>query len=207
MPLHLIPGLGATPDLYAGYDFPFPTRLADYAAPPHPACTFAEYAEFMIQSHGIQPGDSIIGVSLGGMMACEISKRIPIRQITLISSCTHSRQLQPLLTRMSFLGPHLPWPLFRRIARPLPGLSPARRQAVQMFQKADSDFVRWACTHAAHWQGLTQPHPDLVSIHGDRDPVFPVGRQKIHHLIPGGDHLMVISRRDEILPLLLDRHL
>lgn len=205
MSLHLIPGLGATPALYTGYEFPFPVKRLNYLRPPNATCSFAEYAQLFIHEHGIQAGDSLIGVSLGGMLACEISKWLPIQKLTLISSCTKSQHLHPLLMRLSFLGPILPWDLIRRVAIPVPGLSEERRLAVEMFRESDPVFVRWACSHAAGWDGL-KSSADLFSIHGDHDPVFPVERQTVHHVIHGGDHLMVISRQAEILPLLLQRH-
>ncbi|HAL73416.1 MAG TPA: hypothetical protein DCP71_16775 [Verrucomicrobiales bacterium] len=138
-------------------------------------CSFDEYAAFLIRRQGIQPGDSLVGVSLGGMLACEISKQVHIAKLTLISSCTQRQHLHPLLSRLAFLGPFVPWGL------------------------------RWACSCAADWSGL-EGHEDVVSIHGDRDPVFPIHRQRVHHTIVGGDHLMVISRQAEILPLLMARH-
>lgn len=205
MSLHFLPGLGATSALFSGYPFPFPVHRLDYPSPPRPCYGFDEYAAFLIHWHGILPGDSLVGVSLGGMLACEISKQVPIAKLTLISSCTQRQHLHPLLSRLSFLGPYVPWGRLQRVARPFPGLSPARRLAVEMFREADTDFVRWACSCAADWSGLAT-HADLVSIHGDRDPVFPIHRQRVHHRIEGGDHLMIISRRTEILPLLLERH-
>lgn len=205
MSLHFLPGLGATSALYSGYTFPFPVHRLDYSGPPMPGCGFDEYAAFLIQRQGIQPGDSLVGVSLGGMLACEISKQVPIRKLTLISSCTQRQHLHPLLSRLSFLGPYVPWAQIQRVVQPLPGLSLARKLAVEMFREADTDFVRWACSCAAEWSGL-EGHEDVVSIHGDRDPVFPIHRQRVHHTIVGGDHLMVISRRVEIMPLLMARH-
>ena len=205
MSLHFLPGLGATSALYSGYSFPFPIHTLDYPRPPRPGCGFDEYAAFLIQRQGIKPGDSLVGVSLGGMLACEISKQVPICKLTLISSCTQRQHLHPLLTRLAFLGPYLPWGRLQRVARPVPGLSPARKLAVKMFREADADFVRWACSCAADWSGLAE-HEDLVSIHGDRDPVFPIQRQRVHLTLSGGDHLMILSRQAEISPLLLARH-
>ena len=205
MTVHLLPGLGATSALYSGYDFPFPVRRVEYGSPPHPGCTFAEYAQFLIRENHIRPGDSAIGVSLGGMMACEISKWVPLTKITLISSCTTRSHLTPVAHRLAFLGPRLPWELFRRLSFPLPGLDEPRKKAMRMFRDADSGFVRWACSRAAAWEGL-EHHPDWFRIQGDRDPIFPIRLQQVEHVIPGGKHLMVISRRDEILPLLVARH-
>lgn len=205
MSLHFLPGLGATSALYSGYTFPFLVHRLDYPSPPMASCSFEEYAKFLIRRQGIKPGDSLVGVSLGGMLACEISKQVRIAKLTLISSCTQRQHLHPLLSRLAFLGPYVPWAQIQRVVRPLPGLSPARKLAVEMFREADKDFVHWACSCAADWSGL-DGHTDMVSIHGDRDPVFPIHRQRVHHTIAGGDHLMVISRQAEILPLLQVRH-
>lgn len=205
MSLHLLPGLGATSALYSGYSFPFTAQALEYPCPPGPGCSFDGYAAFLIRQYGIRAGDCLIGVSLGGMLACEISKQVRIAKLTLISSGTQREHLHPWLTRLSFLGPYVPWAQIQRVMRPLPGLSEARRQAVAMFREADPDFVRWACSCAADWPGLVE-HEDLVSIHGDCDLVFPIRRQRVHHTIKGGGHLMVISQRVEILQLLLTRH-
>lgn len=206
MSIHLIPGLGATSALYEGYDLPGQVQRADYPPPQDgQRTTFAEYAQFLIRHQGMQAGDSLIGMSLGGMMACEISKWLPISKITLISSCTDRQHLNPMLRHLSFMGPHLPWGALQRTVCPLPGMTASRRIAVDMFREANTSFVRWACTHAADWNGL-EHHPDLLSIHGDRDPVFPIQRQQVQRVISGGSHLMVISHREEILPLLVARH-
>nr|WP_139373462.1 hypothetical protein [Prosthecobacter debontii] len=205
MTVHLLTGLGATSALYTGYEFPFLTNRVEYSRPSSLRWSFADYAQHLIETQNIQSGDSLIGVSLGGMLACEVSKRVSISKITLISSCTQRVHLRPLLSHLSFLGPHLPWLWLQRCACSVPGMSEARKLAVSMFRESDPVFVRWACSHAANWDGLIE-HPDRVSIHGDRDSVFPIRRQIIQHLIPGGDHLMAITRRLEILPLLIERH-
>ncbi len=201
----LLPGLGATADLFADYRFPFPARTVDYSAPGSRATTFSEYALQLIAENGIRPGDSLIGVSLGGMMACEIARQISIRKITLISSCTGSQQLQPIIRRLRPLSRIVPWRLIQWAPFPNFILSHTRRRAMAMLRVADAEFIPWACLNAAVWQ-CPEHHPDLVQIHGDRDPVFPISRQEIHHTIRGGDHLMVLSRWQEIEPLLIARH-
>ena len=40
----LLPGLGATPDLFADYAFPFTTRAVDYQAPQVPGMSASDYA-------------------------------------------------------------------------------------------------------------------------------------------------------------------
>jgi hypothetical protein len=74
-----------------------------------------------------------------------------------------------------------------------------------MFRRADARFIRWACLKAATWK-CPFNHPDIMQIHGDQDPLFPASRQKITHLIRGGDHLMILSHLQQIEPLLIARH-
>ena len=201
----LLPGLGATADLFSDYRFPFLTRSVEYPAPRSRDEGFTDYAMRLIEENGIRPGDSLIGVSLGGMMACEIARQISIRKITLISSCTDSRHIQPVIRRMRPFSRVVPWWFIQRAPFPTPVLSPTRKRALAMLRRANTDFLPWACLHAAVWKCPVN-HPDLVRIHGDRDPVFPISRQEIHHIVRGGDHLMVLSRWQEIEPLLIARH-
>lgn len=205
MTVFLLPGLGATPELYADYAFPFTTRAVEYLAPRAPSMSISDYAAQLIAENGIQAGDSLIGVSLGGMLACEIARLIPISKLTLVSSCTDSDQLQPVLRHLRHLSHVIPWRIIQRLPFPSFLLNPSRRRALDMFRRADARFIRWACLRAATWKGHLS-HPDLIQIHGDQDPVFPASRQTITHLIPGGDHLMILSQRHQIEPLLIARH-
>ena len=205
MTVFLLPGLGATSDLFADYQFPFSTRRVDYPAPTAPNISFSDYARQLISDNGIQPGDSLVGVSLGGMISCEIAAQMPISKVTLVSSCTDSLQLQPFVRHLRQLSRFVPWQLIQRVPFPSFVLGSARRVALAMFRVADPEFIRWACRRAATWKS-SSIHGDVVQIHGDKDPLFPIARQKVHHIIPGGDHLMILSHRAEIQPLLIARH-
>jgi pimeloyl-ACP methyl ester carboxylesterase len=201
----LLPGLGANADLFSDDPWPFPTRAVGYSAPSSPDMGFSEYALQLIAENDIRAGDSLIGVSLGGMLAFEIARHLPIRKLTLISSCTDSRQIQPCIRRLRPLSRLIPWRLVQRAPFPSWILSESRRRGLAMFRVADTEFLPWACIHAAVWR-CPADHPDVMQIHGDRDPVFPISRQVVHHTVHGGDHLMVLSHWREIRPLLIARH-
>ncbi len=201
----LLPGLGATCDLFADYQLPFPTCAVEYPAPHSQTMGLPEYALQLISENGIRSGDSLIGVSLGGMLCIEIARLVPIRKLTLISSCTDSRHIRPFIRRLHPLSRLIPWRLIQRAPFPSCILSQSRRRALAMLRIADADFIPWACVNAAVWQ-CPAHQPDIVQIHGDKDPVFPISRQTIHHTISGGDHLMVLSHRQEIEAILIARH-
>jgi len=101
----LIPGLGATSDLFADDQFPFLNRTVDYPALSTPAVGLSEYARQLIADNGIQPGDSLIGVSLGGLISCEIAAQMFISKLTLVSSCTDSLHLVPFIRKNSTTQP------------------------------------------------------------------------------------------------------
>ncbi len=205
MTVFLLPGLGATSDLFADYQLPFQTRTVDYPAPSTPTLSFSGYAHQLIRDNGIQPGDSLIGVSLGGMISCEIAALMPIAKVTLVSSCTDSHHLQPFVRHLRQLSRVMPWRWIQKMPFPSFLLNRSRRLALAMFRMADAKFIRWACLNASIWRSPSV-HRDIIQIHGDKDPLFPISRQTIHHIISGGDHLMILSHQAEIQSLLTARH-
>lgn len=205
MTVFLLPGLGATSELFADYALPFTTRAVDYQAPQVPDMSASDYAAQLITENGIRSGDSLIGVSLGGMLSCEIARLVPIFKLTLISSCTDSDHLLPSIRPLRHLAHVMPWRIIQKLPFPSFLLNPSRHRALEMFRRADARFIRWACLKAATWK-CPFSHPDIIQIHGDQDPLFPASRQKITHLIRGGDHLMILSQLQQIEPLLIARH-
>ncbi len=197
----LIPGTGGTSELFSDYRFPFPFRAVDFPAPDSSKMTMKDYAEQFVHHHGIAPGDSLVGMSLGGMLACEISRAMEISQVVLISSGTRSEHLNPLLRRLGFLAPVMPFGWLQSL--PTPPVSRFRRRLFGMFRKVDATFLNWACSVAPRWEG-TEDHPNLTQIHGDRDPVFPFSyqREKIHHRLSGASHLAVLEKQEEINEIL-----
>jgi hypothetical protein len=111
----------------------------------------------------------------------------------------------PFIRKIRQLSRVVPWQLMQKVPFPAFVLNRHRRMALAMFRVADAKFIRWACLHAARWKSPSV-HRDIIQIHGDKDPLFPISRQKIHLIIRGGDHLMVLSHQTEILPLLIARH-
>jgi pimeloyl-ACP methyl ester carboxylesterase len=198
---YLIPGTGGTSELFSDYRFPFPFRALDFPRPEAMEMSIKDYAGQFIEHHGIVPGDTLVGMSLGGMLACEISKAIEIRQLVLISSGTRREHINPLLRRLGFLGPLMPFALMQKL--PTPPASRFRRRLIAMFRKVDPAFLNWACSVAPQWEGM-ESHPNLTQIHGDWDPVFPYSyqREKIHYRLRRAAHLAILERQNEINEIL-----
>ena len=204
MTLHFIPGIGGTADMFRDYPFPFPARAHDYPRPPSSECSFADYARFMIATQGIAAGDVLVGMSLGGMMACEIAKHLPIRKLVLVSSGTQAQHIAPWLRRLSPLSPHVPFRWLQRLTVPVGLFGEVRQRTLRMFKASDPDFLVWGCLNAPRWDGV-QGQPDLTQIHGAWDPVFPprLQRGRLHHVLPRAGHIMLLRQHREIRALLL----
>lgn len=199
--IFLIPGIGGTAELFSDYRFPVPFLAVDYPRPKTLEMSIRQYAQQLVEHCGIRPGDALVGMSLGGMMACEISKVVEIDQLILISSGTCKEHINPVLRRLGFLGPHMPFSWLQKL--PIPAASRLRRRMIQMFREADPVFLNWACSCAPHWEGL-ENHPRLTQIHGEWDPVFPFcyQRDRIHYRLQRAAHLAVLVQQKEVQQIL-----
>jgi pimeloyl-ACP methyl ester carboxylesterase len=207
MTVHLLPGIGGTEDLFRDYQFPFPVRRLGFIPPVSTDSSFASYAQAFATHHQITPGDSLIGMSLGGMIAAEISKHLPIRKLILISSGTQGHHIHPALRAISPAARFIPFKRLQTLAYPTSLFGPIRAHMLEMFRASNPQFLSWACLRAQTWTGLTH-HPNLVQIHGTRDPVFPFPGQasQIQYPVPGGDHIITL-RQPGLINQLLIQHL
>jgi pimeloyl-ACP methyl ester carboxylesterase len=206
MTVHLLPGIGGTEDLFRDYHFPFPVRHLGFMPPKSLDSSFENYAANFANHHQIAPGDILVGMSLGGMIAAEISNHFPIRKLILISSGTQSHHIHPVLRTISPAARYLPCKRLQLLARPTSLFGPIRAHMLQMFRDSEPLFITWACLHAPTWTGLKH-HPDLFQIHGTRDPVFPFSYQAsgIHYPVPMGDHIIALRLRPLINRVLIEQ--
>ncbi|HJP64577.1 MAG TPA: alpha/beta hydrolase [Mucilaginibacter sp.] len=200
----LIPGLGADYRVYrninlAGYEVVKVTWLI-----PEKTDTLASYAQKLIGHYCIEPGDIVIGNSLGGMLGIEIAKKIKLNKTILISSITTADEsprsyrwyrLFPLY-RLLPAGFFTSLGIFARYV--VGGMSREDEQLVKdMLKKTPPVFFKWAMGAALHWDNQTVPE-NVYHIHGDRDRVFPYRRIRQADIIHGGTHIMILNRAADI---------
>ncbi|AMR33324.1 hypothetical protein A0256_18815 [Mucilaginibacter sp. PAMC 26640] len=95
----LLSGMGADSRLYKNIVLPvgFDGIAMDWISPAQ-TDSLATYATKLILYFHIQPGDVVIGNSLGGMIAVEIAKQVKLVKVILISSIKKSRKLRLTLS-------------------------------------------------------------------------------------------------------------
>jgi pimeloyl-ACP methyl ester carboxylesterase len=150
----------------------------------------------------------IIGLSLGGILASELSKLLPDCKVVLISSIKtaheapgilkiarylpfynlvpvwFSRNMVPLLSRMSGVTDKEGYYLYR-----------------EMLKGWTASKLKWARKSAVNWKNNTSIR--CLHIHGTKDSIFPHKKIQNAVLINKGTHYMVMDRAKEIAEIIL----
>jgi pimeloyl-ACP methyl ester carboxylesterase len=160
-------------------------------------------------SEGIDASEPFIlaGISLGGMMAVEIAKKVPPVCTIMISSIPVSAQL-PFYFKIGRWLPLVdlvPTSFFKSAAilkRLITNETSADKELVrQMIRESDPGFIRWAMKAVVKWDNKWKPEP-FWHIHGTRDEIFPIWKVRPTHIIQKGDHLLIMTRFGEVNSIL-----
>ena len=146
----------------------------------------------------------IIGLSFGGIIAVEIAKMRPVKQLFLISSAKAVTELpypkwwMSLLVKFRLIPAaliHRPNPI---IIRMFGAHTPEEKQLMtSVLNDTDGRFLKWALRAMFSWRNTTYP-AGLIHIHGTADKMIPPENVHPTHWIEGGEHIMIYSRADEI---------
>ena len=211
MTIYLLSGLGADNRLFNGLTFSESHRVVHLPMPvPTHRQTMASYAKQI--STGIDPTEEfiLIGVSLGGMVAREISAFLKPKKVILISSAQHRSELPPLYRFMGRL----------KVNRLVPGwltkysafvLQPLfendswkdRRFFRSMLLTKPSSFYKRTVDMIVNWD-RNEGSPDIIHIHGTGDRTLPFKLVKPAYAIERGSHMMVYTRAKEVNSIIRD---
>lgn len=208
--MYMIPGTGADKRLFRLFDPGMAVHYLEWIAP-LPDESLAGYALRLCSQVDMSQPFILGGVSLGGMLAVEMSKHIPAQKVVLISSIK-TRSEMPWYFRF-FSRVHIyklfPAGFLRRLPqliRPFFGRMNKGEYNVyvDMLQHTDVHFLNWAQKAILQWQNTEAP-PNVLHLHGTQDVIFPI--RYIHNCIPikGGQHYMIVRRVREINRILQEQ--
>jgi pimeloyl-ACP methyl ester carboxylesterase len=167
--------------------------------------SMSDYAAKLIEQIDTSRPVVLIGTSLGGMLAVEISKRIKVEHIFLISTIKNKSE-QPAYFNFFRWFPLYEWMPNKVIANPdfwLKILFPEGMKSEwkvmfkDMFSKWSPSFLRWALRASLQWKNDTKID-NFTHIHGGCDIVFPHAHLSDFHLIKSGTHIMVLTKAREL---------
>jgi pimeloyl-ACP methyl ester carboxylesterase len=202
--VYFISGIGADYRLFLHLHLPEGYEPAYiHWIPPIKKERLSDYAYRLTQQIDTTEPFILAGLSLGGIMAVEIAKRIPAVCTILISSVPISADL-PKLYRVAGalqLGRLIPASLLKLAAIIKHSIwmrtAAGRRLMRQVISAGDDRFIRWALNAVLKWKNTIIPQP-LYHIHGSRDEVFPISLTTPTHIFPKGGHMFLITHPEAV---------
>ncbi len=204
MKCYCISGLGADERVFSSLSISLPMVHLLWIEP-QPKETLTEYAHRM--AHQIPDNEDFVlmGLSLGGMIATEISKIRKPKCTILLSSAIHNTEIPTLYRVIGAMGilPIIPanWftlPMF--IAKPVFGVSTSSNLLKEYLKHTNRNFLKWAVNAIAHWKtDNALPNSPVYRVHGTADLILPRIKDKTNtHWVKKGTHLMVLEKPKEV---------
>lgn len=144
----------------------------------------------------------LIGVSFGGVMAIEIGKLMETEKIILISSIETKDDIPVSNKWIGWfkINKLIPASFFTKVNDGLYWAFSVEKEEEKellksIIEDSDPDFLKWGIDQILNWKN-EERLPNVVSIHGTDDRIFP--DRKANYNIEGGGHLMLINRSSEI---------
>lgn len=169
--------------------------------------TMTQYAERMSCMIDTTETFAVIGVSLGGMLACEMTRYVHPDKVILISSASSSEEIPSLYTFFDRypLQRSLPAWIFKAstmVLQPLyePDRRSERRTCNAMILDKNAEFMKQGVDMIAGWKRKENENAGLpiIQINGDNDHTLPLENISADYIIPGGSHMMTLTRASEI---------
>lgn len=203
MKAYLISGLGADERVFQFLKLPEgvePVCLKWIKPEPHES--LESYAARLAEKIDDKEPYVLIGLSLGGMLAIEISKKKKPEATILISSAATCTEIPKFYRMAGSVGLHkiIPTGIFKTgsfLKRYFISESPECKRVVrELIKDVDPEFVRWGMDAIIHWNN-TQVPERVYRIHGNKDEILPLHFKPTYE-IPEGRHMMVLDKAGEI---------
>lgn len=210
--LYLLPGLGLDERIFSKLELPgYDCHYLNWFDPLSPRESIESYAQRMAKKIDTSAPVILIGHSFGGVMAQEISRHIPVKQIILISSIKSKGENRVLLRLVGRLG------LQRFFSKGLvvqtfflwAGLNGYRNREqrellLDMYRKNSNRYLRWSLKEISLWDPEPVDTP-IIHLHGTRDVTFPIKNiQEPVIRVEDGWHFMVYQKPKEVTQLILE---
>jgi esterase/lipase len=207
--VYLIPGQGADARLYKNIhlDSVFEVRNIEYFTP-EKEWDMQDFARHLATQIDTTEEFSIVGVSLGGMLATEMNDFLKPEKVVLISSAKCRKEL-PFRYRFQKVIPIyklVPGRVVKFGAKVLqPIVEPDRGKDAKTFKAMlrdkDPKFLKRTVKMILEWDRQAYDR-DIMHIHGDLDKTIPARNVAFDYLVEDGSHMMVLTRGNLISELL-----
>lgn len=197
--IYLIPGQGSDYRIFNKLQLSGDYMLKDITySVPEEGVSLPEYARLLAKQIDTSKPFALVGVSLGGMVATEMTDFLHPETVIVISSAKCKQEL-PGRYRFQEIVPIYKWfsgDFYKAasfIAQPI--VEPDRKKEedtfVKMLKAKDPLFLKRATAMIMQWERTTY-NPDIIHIHGDNDHTIPIENVNWDYKIKGGSHMMTL---------------
>jgi hypothetical protein len=166
------------------------------------------YAKRMSEKIDATKPFCIVGLSFGGVIACEISKIISPKKIVLVSSISMRKEI-PWYYKLAgaFRLNKIPFLKYFKSTNSiffwLLGAKTEEEKSLirKVKQDANVDITLWAIDRFLHWQNKIRPE-NVFHIHGTSDRILPGKFVNADKKVIGGGHFMIFNRHEEVSGLI-----
>ena len=199
--IYFVPGLAAGKEIFENISLPtneYEVHIIEWLIPSKKE-SIVVYAERMAAEVKEQ-NSVLIGVSFGGVVAQEMSEFLNLKKLIIISSVKSKSELPRKMKFFKTVPAYrLIPPSFLENTKNMVkyGLGIKSKTKLETYQKylsvKNTQYLKWAIKHMVGWD-RTEEIKNVIHIHGDKDPVFPVEKIKNCIIVPGGTHIMLIVK-------------
>lgn len=201
---YLIPGMGADHRIYEGFHLEHgQVHYLDWVDP-EAAANMSDFAGLIARR--IQTENNIlIGSSMGGMMAVELSRLVHPLATILISAPTGRHQFPQILKTVRMLRVHKA--VNHRSIRYLYRLADTfmgfknenqRQMFYEMMNALGPRFIHFSVGAVLEWSNREEPQGKYLQIIGSKDVLFDYRRMVSPVVLEGGGHFSAFDRADEV---------
>ena len=199
MKLYGISGLGADKRVFEYLDLDCKLIPIEWIEPLKNE-TIESYSIRISKSINREEDFGIMGVSFGGLVAVEISKRLNPKLTILISSAETKLELRLIYriigkTKLLKLIPQFLFDPPRIIADWIFG-AVNKKLLNQILNDTDLYFAKWAVNQLTNWSNIEKLSNPVLKIGGTHDKLIPPNKNQ--RLIEKGEHFMIVDRAVEI---------
>lgn len=199
--VYLMPGMAASPLIFENIKLPesqFKIHYLEWFIPLKNE-SLSDYALRMTKkiTHN---NPVLLGVSFGGIMVQEMRKHISVRELIIVSSVKSKHELPLKMQLAKSTGAYklVPTQLASKIEvfeKYAFGKTMVKR--LELYKKYlsvnDADYLSWSIKQVVCWEQEVYKD-DIIHIHGDKDPVFPMKYIKNCITVKDGTHIAIINK-------------
>ncbi len=199
--LYFVPGMAAGKEIFENISLPeenYDIHIIEWIIPEKNE-TIEQYAKRMA-AKVTEPNPILVGVSFGGVMVQEMSAFLDVQKIIIISSVKSKKELPTKMKVVKYIPAYrLIPPSFLENTKNLVkyGLGIKSKKKLELYQNYlsvnNTDYLKWAIKQMVGWN-RSEELENIIHIHGDKDPVFPIKKIENCIIIPGGTHIMLIVK-------------